>query len=167
MNTPLSRKETMKPLIQKTKNLFPNGQIKTALNIKDAIIVDIPRKIKLLQAYKIQFDTLGFIAKNGQIVESKRPISDLIHSQINNNNKTFFDDKRYHNTRVLILSYFNNPSKLRKDTIMYQHFLKAFDCVVNTGSTDKSERHVVMINRLFRKNKGEAMYKHLEALQGL
>lgn len=151
-------------MLVKTKNLFPHASIKNTMTVKDAIIIDFPKKLKILKSFKMQFSTLGFIVNNNQIVESKKPIISIINSQINNNDISFFSDRNYNNSRNLILNYFKNPEKLNSSSHVFPLFLAAFDTVYNTGSSQSAKSHTTLINRLFRKNKGRSMYLRIEEL---
>ncbi len=154
-------------MLERTKNLYPNGNLKMSVSVSNAIIVDIPSKIGLLKSYKLQFSMLGFIAIGNKTVKSKKPIHSLINRQISRNDKSYFSDREYHNARILLLKYFKNPEMLTPNISIYRHFLEAFDTIYNCGKKGVSNPHVVIINRLFRKNKGQALYKHIESLQGL
>lgn len=152
---------------KRTKNLYPNGKIKESISVSNARIIDIPKKICLLKSYKLQFSTLGFIADGNQIVKSKKPINTLINRQISNSDENHFSDEKYQNERELLMRYFRFPEQLKPNMNLYRHFLEAFDTIYNCGKKGVSNDYVVVINRLFRKNKGEALYKHIESLQGL
>lgn len=154
-------------MFEKTKNLFPNGSIKNTIFKKEAIIMDIPKKINLIKAYRLQFDTLGFIANGSQIIKDTSPIKNMVNGQINKQDTNFFEDAKYRNARSLILQYFKKPEKLNKNSSLYSKFIAAMDSVYCTNKEKGNCPHTALINRLFRNNKGEALYKHLERLEGL
>lgn len=166
LNTPLSQKNKKTIKIEKKKSLFANGEIKESVSISKTIITDISKKNKVLKSYKFQFDNLGFIVQGGQVINTKAPISEIIHSQINKNDVSFFKDDKS-NARNTVLGYFRKPELLQQNARLFSCFVNAMDSKYNTGKSKNNCPHTALISRLFRKNKGEAIYKRIEELQGL
>ena len=149
-----------------TKNLFPKGIVKTTFSSSGAIVVDIPKKIKMIKAFRCQLDNLGFIVSGFDVISSREPISQLINAQINKSDSRYQEDKKYHNARQSMYRYLQNPEMLHKDYKTLGNFFKAIDEVYKTGDSKSASAHVVVLNRIFRKNKGEALYKKIEELKG-
>jgi hypothetical protein len=96
------------------------------------------------------------------IIESRKPISDLINSQINKNDPRVHSDKHYKNARSLVLQYVKSPEKLTESSHMYKLLLAAFDC-----KYEGKKEHTIIANRLFRSNKAQGLYKRIEEIQGM
>lgn len=141
-----------------------NGTIEIRKTVRtlDAQISNIEDKLKCIKSYRLQLSMLGYIIINGQGVESRKPITDIINRQINRHNKLDLDDRNYHNARQLVYSYVSNPEKLDKSSHIYSRFLEASE-----GKHSGTDKHAVVLYRLFRANKAEALFKRIEQLENL
>ena len=149
-------------MFEKKKNLFANGKIRQTVSITGALITDVTSKAMLLKAYRLQFDTLGYIASGTQIHKNKKPIKDMINGQINRHVPNIRVQRNYANELSLLARYIKNPETLETKTPIYGSLLLAFD-----RKYEGKNRHAVVLNRLFRKNKAEGLYKRIEVLEGL
>ncbi|WP_210499121.1 hypothetical protein [Vibrio crassostreae] len=149
-------------MFEKKKNLFANGKIRHTVRIKGALITDITGKVALLKAYRLQFDTFGHIVSGTQIHENKKPIRSMINGQINRHVPNIRAQRNYANELSLLARYIKNPETLKTRTPIYSSVLLAFD-----RKYEGKERHAVVLNRLFRNNKAEGLYKRIEELEGL
>lgn len=149
-----------------SKNLYPNGEIKNSIRITNALIVDIPKKIDILKSFHLQYNMLGYIVNGTEVIKSKSPIFSMVNRQINRSDQRYIKDERYRNARTTVLRFFKKPEELKRNTSIYYHFLEAMSKDVHfIDSKDNVNNHVVIINRLFRKNKGEALFLHIENLE--
>lgn len=149
-------------MFEKKKNLFANGKIRHTVRIKGALITDITSKVMLLKAYRLQHDTLGYIVSGARIHDNKKPIKDMINGQINRHVPNTRVQSNYANELSLLARYIKSPETLETRTPIYSSVLLAFD-----RKYEGKERHAVVLNRLFRNNKAEGLYKRIEELEGL
>lgn len=150
-----------------TKNLFANGVVKSTRFDSKAVINNIPKKLKTLRAYQLQFNQLGYIVSSGEIHESqdhklaKKPIYDVINGQINRLDPKYHDDKKYRNARSLVYRYVMNPSEVHKIRHLNGRFLAAMVRDIE-GNKDP---HTVIAHRLFKQNKARGLFIELEKIR--
>lgn len=157
----------MQIMFEVTKNLFANGLVKNTRFDTKAIINNIPKKLKILRSYQLQFNQLGYIVSSGGIHESsdhkqaKKTIYDMINGQINRLDQNYYDDKKYRNARSLVYRYVMNPTQVHKYRNLNSELLAAMTHDIEGNKNP----HTVIAHRLFKQNKAEGLFAELEKIR--